>query len=657
MLNLAELFARWSVIPLGVIQVGAHEGSEVGTYLALGAQNVLCIEANPSVYARLVSRVGHLAGVQTVQCAVGDHDGTATFRITSSDQSSSLLPLKKHRDLYPQIVETTQLQVPLFRLDSLLARLQTDRTRFNILHMDIQGAEMLALRGAEQLLPYIDAISTEVNYEELYEGCALISDLDEFLAAHGFTRVDTVTPYDPSWGDALYVRRPRLSFSLLGQLGRFGNQFFQYAYLKIYAKLHNLQVETPPWIGQTLFGHADHSIVRRMPILQEWEAVLGNHSHTFDFAGPPPLANLDLCGYFQGPTDTFAPYKEYFQSLFEPMPTVRLRLQAALERLRTTGRTVVGLHLRRGDYGYGYFFLAPNAWYREWLARLWPTLDHPVLFLASDRPEEVKGEFADFQPLTAQDLGIAMEEAPFYPDFYLLSQCDYVAISNSTFSFAACMLNRRGQSFVRPDLKAGGLVPFDPWNSEPLLRDMEVLPDGSVAPRQLSFPPETLPPRDRDWARSFFRFLESFEGIESPATPLPFALRQANVLFFPDWSTPGTLLQQLATVLLSFEAHLKQVGIYIEGPGTLLLIDTLGIEVTDARAAVAHCVQTLSRETGWQPSTGPQIQTFGPLTAVQWRMLIPQVQACLICGARGKIAALSAGALSLPTLAFASTPA
>lgn len=50
---------------------------------------------------------------------------------------------------------------------------------------------------------------------------------------------------------------PVLTMSSLGQLGRFGNQLFQYAFLRICARNSGARVECPPWIGQTLFGHKD----------------------------------------------------------------------------------------------------------------------------------------------------------------------------------------------------------------------------------------------------------------------------------------------------------------------------------------------------------------------------------------------------------------
>jgi len=49
-----------------------------------------------------------------------------------------------------------------------------------------------------------------------------------------------------------------------------------------------------------------------------------------------------------------------------------------------------------------------------------------------------------------------------------LSQCDIVGVSNSTFSFSACMLNRTGRRFERTT-PSGEFVEFDPWNAKPLL--------------------------------------------------------------------------------------------------------------------------------------------------------------------------------------------
>ncbi|WP_293335749.1 FkbM family methyltransferase [Microcoleus sp. CAWBG58] len=468
LLDLQQLCVKHSVVPRGVIHIGAHEGKEIATYQTMGVQRVLFIEANPAVFERLQTNIAGFPNVLAVNCAISNINGTSTLYVTSMDQSSSILPLKEHQKIYPQIKEVERVVVESRTLDTLLAELQVNPADFNILNIDIQGAELLALQGATNILKHIEAINTEVNYEELYEGCALIDQIDDFLELRGFDRAATATPYHPSWGDAFYVKKPVITMSTLGRNGRFANQIFQYAFLKIYAKEHNLRVETPAWIGQYLFGCNDSPISQQLPVVSEetnnlLEARIPKAKENF--------TNVDFWGYFQYHTKYYAAHKEYFRSLFKPVPEVEKKMKEVLDCLRSRGKTLVGLHLRRGDYGYSDFFIAPSEWYREWLKGLWETLEEPILFIASDEPEKLLIDFEEYNPIATKDLGLELPQAEFYPDFYLLSQCDIVGISNSSFSFAACMLNETGKFFFRPHLYAQKLIPFDPWNSEPMLRN------------------------------------------------------------------------------------------------------------------------------------------------------------------------------------------
>ncbi|MFH1673057.1 MAG: FkbM family methyltransferase [Pseudomonadota bacterium] len=471
MLDLKHLCEEHAVIPRGVIHIGAHEGKEIEKYLEMGVEKVLFVEANPAVYERLQKNISGFPNVRAVNCAISNKTGLATLHVTSMDQSSSILPLKHHKDLYPDVKETHQVTVTSKTLDVLLKELNLSPSEFNILNIDIQGAELLALQGASDTLRYIEAINTEVNYEELYEGCALVHQIDEFLEKAGFERIATTTPCHPSWGDAFYARKPVITMSTLGINGRFANQIFQYAFLKFYGKQHGFLVETPEWIGKYLFGCDDPLVSRQLPVMRERshdlsDAIVSNAKR--------PFKNVDFHGYFQYDTSFYAPCKDYFRSLFKPVPEIEGKLKDAYNALRSMGKTIVGLHLRRSDYGYGYFFIAPNQWYKDWLKGLWDTLDDPVLFIASDELDESARGFAEYNPVTSKDLGVTLDGAEFYPDFYFLSQCDVLAISNSSYSFATAMLNERAVFFFRPHLPTKKLIPFDPWNSEPILRDAKV---------------------------------------------------------------------------------------------------------------------------------------------------------------------------------------
>ncbi|MEG4074105.1 FkbM family methyltransferase [Microcoleus sp. Pol14C2] len=205
-LDLQNLCHKHSIKARGIIHIGAHEGQEMQEYQVMGAEKVLFVEANPSVFERLKVHIAGIPNVWLANCAVSNQNGTVNLRVNSHDMSSSILPLKLHKEIYPGMVEVNQVTVPSRTLDSLLQESRLDSSEFNILVIDIQGAELLALQGATETLKYIDAISTEVNCEELYEGCALIDQVDDFLRTYGFQRVAVATPSHPSWGDAFYVK-------------------------------------------------------------------------------------------------------------------------------------------------------------------------------------------------------------------------------------------------------------------------------------------------------------------------------------------------------------------------------------------------------------------------------------------------------------------
>ncbi|MEL7034857.1 MAG: alpha-1,2-fucosyltransferase [Cyanobacteria bacterium J06592_8] len=163
--------------------------------------------------------------------------------------------------------------------------------------------------------------------------------------------------------------QPVLTMSSLGKLGRFGNQLFQYTFLRICAEKSGARVECPPWIGQTLFGHNDPPISKRLPPAIE-RSDMGKN--LFDFipefipylekladakswrisseALDCGLSNVDLWGFFQFHTRYFKPHQQYFRSLFQPVSDLKSALEDGLNLLRSKGKTIVCVHIRRGDY-------------------------------------------------------------------------------------------------------------------------------------------------------------------------------------------------------------------------------------------------------------------------------------------------------------------
>ncbi|CDN10858.1 hypothetical protein RintRC_1915 [Richelia intracellularis] len=151
-----------------------------------------------------------------------------------------------------------------------------------------------------------------------------------------------------------------------------------------------------------------------------------------------------------------------------------------LNILRSKGKTIVGIHIRRGDYMTQslsrYTFVVPSKWRCDWLDTIWNELEDPILFLCSDELETIIDDFKRFSPVTWKDLDVKLPErmkdldVVFYIDLFILSNCDVVGISNSSFSFAACLLSEHGKLFVRPHRAfSTKFTVFDPWNSKPVL--------------------------------------------------------------------------------------------------------------------------------------------------------------------------------------------
>lgn len=274
------------------------------------------------------------------------------------------------------------------------------------------------------------------------------------------------------WGPAPIPRRAmdqperRLALTRLGSNGRFGNQILQYGVARLYAERHGLSLEAPPWIGRHLFDLDDPLPGSPLPRLSEEEASLVaglSENATAEAAGH------DIDGYFCGDTGPLAAHATTFRRFFAGGQRWQNRFNQVQGRLRETGETLISLHLRRGDFGWGPFWIAPESWYLQWLDGLWPRLRNPVLYVATDDPQ-IAGAFSRYRPLTAASLGLpSVGGARFLEDFQALCAADIMAISNSTFSFTASLLNEQGTCFMRPDRTQGRLVPYQPWSSPVLL--------------------------------------------------------------------------------------------------------------------------------------------------------------------------------------------
>jgi FkbM family methyltransferase len=157
------------------VDVGAH----VGYYSVLAARagaEVIAVEPDPYNYAALSKNVRGL-GVETHEAAVADAPGHAAFHPSASTTGSSLLPRS-------DIPLREPIDVPTTTVADLVAGRYDRRV---VLKLDIEGAEPLALAGAEEVLNETEdlVVIAEVNPSALATNGCDVGDVVLPLATAG----------------------------------------------------------------------------------------------------------------------------------------------------------------------------------------------------------------------------------------------------------------------------------------------------------------------------------------------------------------------------------------------------------------------------------------------------------------------------------------
>ncbi len=207
---------RFAVPRTGMIVVGAHAGQELEHYLRAGFARQVWVEPQAGPFAALTARLaraGERVRARAFNVACGESEGVATMYTIENNEglSNSLLKPKLHLSEYPEMPAGKPIEVPVVRLDGLLAREGLRVEDYSFLVMDVQGFELSVLKGCPDLLSRgVRAILTEVSVAELYEGCVMMPEMDGFLKRAGFVRVITRLNRH-RYGDALYVRAAGLS--------------------------------------------------------------------------------------------------------------------------------------------------------------------------------------------------------------------------------------------------------------------------------------------------------------------------------------------------------------------------------------------------------------------------------------------------------------
>ena len=230
-----------------------------------------------------------------------------------------------------------------------------------------------------------------------------------------------------------------ISFPKLGELGRFGNQLFQYAFVRTTARRLGVPFHCPAWPGDAVFelNDAAERTAETGPLRQKYQEPYVNTGFNADALRI--IDGSEVQGYFQTPRYFDDPHavRQWYRFKPEAIAAVA-RKYAGIDFADS-----VGLHLRLGDFVTTFsefFYVARPAYYRDALKRM-PPRRHVIVF--SDDIAAARMLLGDLGPSA-----IFIDGNSAHEDLYLQTRCRDFICSPSTYSWWGAWLNPRADKTI-----------------------------------------------------------------------------------------------------------------------------------------------------------------------------------------------------------------
>lgn len=193
----------------GVIHIGGHHGEEINIYKYFNIKDVIFFEPLDFNFEVLEKNCNNEYDI--FKLALGNENKKIKMYVETANlgHSCSMLKPKTVLTQYPHIIFHSEQEVEMMKLDDFLksfySKSENSNKKYNFVTIDVQGYELEVFKGAYETLKSIDYIICEINREYLYENCAMVEELDNYLEQFKFKRVET-SWVGGTWGDALYVK-------------------------------------------------------------------------------------------------------------------------------------------------------------------------------------------------------------------------------------------------------------------------------------------------------------------------------------------------------------------------------------------------------------------------------------------------------------------
>ena len=178
---------------------------------------IISFECNPNTLPECREKIKSNPNIKLIETAVGNHDGTITFYpinkektiTTWEDGNQGASSIFKASGNYPvEQYYQDEIEVPIKRPITIINELNIDQ--IDLLWMDIQGSELLALEGFEDKLSSVKLIFTEVEFVEIYSGQPLFKDIKQFLENNDFSFIQLFNESSYA-ADAIFINNKFIS--------------------------------------------------------------------------------------------------------------------------------------------------------------------------------------------------------------------------------------------------------------------------------------------------------------------------------------------------------------------------------------------------------------------------------------------------------------
>ena len=188
-------YEKLGIVPRVILDVGANRGMTVDRYLReyTDAQ-VIAVEPLPHLAELLSQRYSARKNTLVVNAAIDRRCGSRVLHNTVADGNSSFFRVSEQQRTCLGHDDKTRikqsLDVATTTLDSLAE--EHGLQSIDILKMDVQGAELLALEGADALLSErrITALYCEVLFAPIYEDQCHFHEVAALVCGYGYWLYD-----------------------------------------------------------------------------------------------------------------------------------------------------------------------------------------------------------------------------------------------------------------------------------------------------------------------------------------------------------------------------------------------------------------------------------------------------------------------------------